>query len=29
MLHDLDEAKAELQSRLDRMSADLKKFAGV
>ncbi len=29
MLHDLDEAKAELQARLDRMSGDFKKFAGV
>lgn len=29
MLHDMDEAKAELEARLDAMEADLRKFAGV
>lgn len=29
MLHDMDEAKTELESRLDAMEADLRKFAGV
>lgn len=28
-LHDLDEARAELEARLDAMAADLRKFAGV
>lgn len=29
MLHDMDEAKAELNARLDSIEADLRKFAGV